>query len=102
MDRTKTELSVKIRNASFGTGLWMVAAGASALSLGSSRGAVVLGAPVDLSFDIQPDPGTDLASACVTAKLVAGDTAMAGMPRAMASGMRAARRGSSRPKRAAI
>ncbi|WP_370540290.1 hypothetical protein [Acidovorax sp. ACV01] len=67
---------MKIRNAIFGTGLWMVAAGASALSLGSSRGAVVLGAPVDLSFDIQPDPGTDLASACVTAKLVAGDTAI--------------------------
>jgi pilus assembly protein FimV len=70
----KTEHIVKIRNAILGTSLWAVAAGASALSLGGSRGVVVLGAPVDLSFDIQPDPGTDLASSCVTAKLVAGDT----------------------------
>lgn len=69
----KTELIVKIRNSIFGAGLWVAAAGASALSLGASRGAVVLGAPVDLSFDVQPDPGTDVASSCVTAQLVAGD-----------------------------
>ena len=54
--------------------MWAVAAGASALSLGGGSGAVVLGAPVDLSFELQPDPGTDVASSCVTAKLVAGDT----------------------------
>jgi len=70
----KTEFIVKIRNTIFGTGLWVVAAGASALSLGGSRGTVVLGAPVDLSFDVQPDPGTDVASSCVTAQLKAGDT----------------------------
>ncbi len=52
----------------------MVAAGASALSLGGSRGAVVIGSPVDLSFDVQPDPGSDVASSCVAAQLVAGDT----------------------------
>ena len=34
---------------------------------------MVLGAPVDLSFDLQPDPGSDVASSCVTAKLAAGD-----------------------------
>ncbi|RYF40020.1 MAG: hypothetical protein EOO27_48315, partial [Comamonadaceae bacterium] len=65
---------VKIRNTIFGTGLWVVAAGAWALSLGNSRGMVVLGAPVDLSFDVQPDPGSDVASSCVTAQLRAGDT----------------------------
>ena len=73
----KTESIVKIRNAIFGTGLWVVAAGAWALSLGAGRGAVVLGAPVDLSFDVQPDPGSDVASSCVTARLVAGDSPVA-------------------------
>ena len=68
-----TEVNVNIRNTIFGPGLWAVAAGASALSLGGGSGAVVLGAPVDLSFELQPDPGTDIASSCVTAKLVAGD-----------------------------
>lgn len=70
----KDEPIVKIRNAILGAGLSVVAAGASALSLGGSRGSVVLGSPVDLSFDVQPDPGSDVASSCVTAHLVAGDT----------------------------
>lgn len=54
--------------------MWVVALGASALSLGSGRGAVVIGSPVDLSFDIQPDQGSDVASSCIGATLVAGDT----------------------------
>lgn len=33
-----------------------------------------MGAPVDLSFDVQTDPGTDLAASCVTARLMAGDS----------------------------
>ena len=72
----KTELIVIIRNTILGPGLWALAAGASALSLGNGNGTVVLGAPVDLSFELQPDPGTDVASSCVTAKLVAGDNAI--------------------------
>lgn len=52
----------------------MLAAGASALSLGGSRGQVTLGAPVDLTFEIQPDAGSDIAGSCVTAEVVAGDT----------------------------
>lgn len=68
---------VKIRYTIVGAGLWMVAAGAGALSLGQSRGVVSLGAPVDLSFDVRPDPGSDLASSCVTARIMAGDTPMA-------------------------
>jgi pilus assembly protein FimV len=70
----KPELIVNIRKAIFGTGLWVVATGASALSLGGSRGAVVLGAPVDLTFEVQPDTGSDVASSCVVASLVSGDT----------------------------
>jgi hypothetical protein len=77
-DALKTEIIVKIRNTILGAGLWMVAAGASALSLGSSRGAAVIGSPVDLSFDIQPDQGADIASSCVSANLVAGDTPVSG------------------------
>jgi len=67
---------VKIRNTIFGPGLWVFAAGASALSLGSGSGTVVLGSPVDLTFELQPDPGSDVASSCVSAKLVAGDNAI--------------------------
>ena len=67
---------MKIRNTIFGPGLWAFAAGASALSLGSGSGTVVLGSPVDLTFELQPDPGTDVASSCVSAKLVAGDNAI--------------------------
>ena len=67
---------MKIRNAIVGASLWVVATGVWALSLGGSRGAVVLGAPLDLSFDVEPDPGTDIASACVTARIMAGETAI--------------------------
>lgn len=70
----KTEHIVNIRNTILGAGLWVVASGASALSLGGSRGAVVIGAPVDLTFEVQPDPGSDLASSCIAAALAAGDT----------------------------
>lgn len=70
----KIEIIVKFSNAIIGAGLWMVAAGASALSLGGGRGTVVLGSPVDLSFDVQPDLGSDLASSCVAARVMAGDT----------------------------
>jgi len=34
----------------------------------------VLGAPLDVSFDVQPDPGSDVASSCVSAQVKAGDT----------------------------
>ncbi|MFN3376517.1 MAG: FimV family protein [Burkholderiaceae bacterium] len=65
---------VKIRNSIFGASLWAVALGASALSLGASRGSVVLGSPVDLSFDVEPDPGVELAASCISAALTAGST----------------------------
>lgn len=52
----------------------MVVGGAAAISLGQSRGMVVLGGPVDLAFDVQPDPGAELASSCVTADVAFGDS----------------------------
>jgi pilus assembly protein FimV len=70
----ESENIVNIRYTVLGAGLWVVAAGASALSLGSGRGVVVLGGPVDLTFEVVPDPGSDVASSCITAALVAGST----------------------------
>ncbi len=71
------ETTVKISNAIVGVSLSVMACGASALSLGNSRGGVVLGAPVDLTFDVTPDPGSDVASSCISAKLVSGSTPIA-------------------------
>ena len=51
-------------------------AGNLSFAVGSGSGTVVLGSPVDLTFELQPDPGTDVASSCITAKLVAGDNAI--------------------------
>lgn len=73
----KKETSVKLRKLIFGLGCWLVASGATAISLGQSRGSVILGAPVDLAFDVQPDAGADLASSCITADVAFGDSAVA-------------------------
>lgn len=70
----KNATIVKISNAILGASLSVAASGAAALSLGASHGSVVLGAPVDLVFDVQPDPGSDVESSCVRVRLVAGDT----------------------------
>ncbi len=70
----KKETAVKISNAIIGVGLAAAASSAAALSLGSSRGTVVLGNPVDLTFNVTPDPGSDVASSCISAKLVSGST----------------------------
>lgn len=73
-DAPKTEIIVKIRNSIFGAGLWVVAAGASALSLGASRGTVVLGNTLDLAFDVKPDEGSDISSSCVVVSVKSGDS----------------------------
>jgi pilus assembly protein FimV len=67
---------VNISNITLAASLWALATTASALSLGGGRGNVVLGAPVDLAFDVHPDPGSDVASSCVTARLLVGDNAI--------------------------
>ena len=77
MTTPKKEIFVKLRNVIFGAGCWVVVGSAAAISLGQSRGAVILGAPVDLVFDVQPDEGADIASSCVTADVVFGDTPVA-------------------------
>ncbi|ABM33638.1 Tfp pilus assembly protein FimV [Paracidovorax citrulli] len=67
---------VKLSNAILGASLSALATGASALSLGASHGTVVLGAPVDLVFDVQPDSGSDIEASCVRVRLMSGDTAV--------------------------
>lgn len=64
---------MNIRNTIFGVSLLSAALAASALSLGSSRGSLFIGAPIDLVFDVEPDPGSDLVSACLAATIKAGD-----------------------------
>lgn len=68
------ETSVYMRKLLVGACLCAAASGVAALSLGPSRGAVVLGSPIDLMFEVGPDPDKDLASSCLTARLVSGAT----------------------------
>lgn len=56
-----------------GAGLFALSLTASALSLGQSQGHVVLGAPLDLVFQLQPEAGQDAAASCVNASLQLGD-----------------------------
>lgn len=65
--------TVNFRNALVAVCLGTAACGAAALSLGNARGAVVLGYPVDLSFDVITDPGQSLEGACIAARVLSGD-----------------------------
>lgn len=67
------EIFVKICSTFGGAGLFALSLTASALSLGQSQGQVVLGAPLDLVFQLQPEPGQDAATSCVNASLQLGD-----------------------------
>jgi len=67
--REENETLVKMRYTIVGLGGMLLAGSAAALSLGPAKGVVLLGAPVDLVFEIEPDPGTSVASSCVTADL---------------------------------
>lgn len=53
--------------------LYAVALHAQALSLGASRGTVVLGVPLDLAIEIQPDAGVTLAESCISVQLFDGE-----------------------------
>lgn len=68
---------VNMRNVFVGICFCVAAGGASALSLGASRGTVVLGSTIDLAFEVRPDPDTDLSSSCITVHLTAGATPIA-------------------------
>src|SRR5690606_13823014 len=67
------EIFVKICCTFGGVGLFALSLTASALSLGQSQGQVVLGAPLDLVFQLQPESGSDVAASCVAAELQLGD-----------------------------
>jgi pilus assembly protein FimV len=67
------ESIVKLCNLILGFALHAAVFDAAALSLGNSRGAVQLGAPIDLFFEIQPDAGVSLAESCIKAQLVSGE-----------------------------
>ena len=73
---TSAEIYVKISNSLFGIGLLLGATHVAALSLGEVRGSVVLGRPLDVLIEVQPDPGTTLDPACLSANATAGDTSI--------------------------
>lgn len=62
-----------IRNASILVIMGLVTEGAAALSLGAPQGKVLLGQPVDLSFEVQLDPGMSVDALCPQVRLVSGD-----------------------------
>ncbi len=68
---------MKICSTFGGAGLFALSLTASALSLGQSQGQVVLGEPLDLVFQFQPEPGSDAAASCVSAELQLGDRRVA-------------------------
>lgn len=72
--RQVSEIKVKFSNILLGLGVGLFAGNAIALSLGEAHGRVLLGRPLDLIFDIDTDPGTELDVACVKAFGQAGDT----------------------------
>ncbi|MCD2511684.1 hypothetical protein [Comamonas endophytica] len=64
---------MKIYSTVGGVGLFALSLTASALSLGQSQGQAVLGAPLDLVFQLEPDAGLDAAASCVAAEVMMGD-----------------------------
>jgi len=46
---------------------------AAALSLGEAHGQVLLGRPIDVSFDVHLDPGMTLEAACLVARIDSGE-----------------------------
>lgn len=63
-----------IRNLLIVVVMGWVAQGAGALSLGAQQGAVWLGKPIDLGFEVQLDPGMSMDAACPQVRLVSGDS----------------------------
>ncbi|HSV53493.1 MAG TPA: hypothetical protein VLJ57_15355, partial [Burkholderiaceae bacterium] len=65
---------VKLRNTLIGATLLVAAFGSIALSLGRARGTVVLGQPLDLSFEVRLDSPDDSSAPCISADVLHGDT----------------------------
>jgi len=63
-----------VRNALLGVLLVSLASGGMALTMGRPNGAVVLGQPLALSFDVKLDSEDNADSACVEVEVMQGDT----------------------------
>lgn len=64
---------MKTRNTVLAALLGLAVSSASALSLGPAQGQVLLGAPIDVSFEVHLDAGMELETACLAAEIVSGD-----------------------------
>ena len=65
---------MNFRNTLLAAGVALTTCGAAALSLGESRGTVVLGRPLDLVFQVLTDGAESVDAACVAADILLGDT----------------------------
>lgn len=65
---------MNFRNTLLAAGVALTTCGAAALSLGESRGTVVLGRPLDLVFQVLTDDTESVDGACVAADVLLGDT----------------------------
>ncbi|WP_156391322.1 hypothetical protein [Acidovorax sp. Root70] len=65
-----------IRNSLILVIMGLVAEASQALSLGAPQGKVWLGQPIDLSFEVQLDPGMAVDDLCPQVRLVSGDMAV--------------------------
>ena len=70
----KKEDCVRLRNNILWIGCLTAAAQACALTLGNPHGPVVLGAPLDVRITVTPDTDQTLASSCIEAHALFGDT----------------------------
>lgn len=65
---------MRLRNNILWIGCLTAAAQACALTLGAPHGPVVLGTPLDIRITVTPDPDQSLASSCIQAHALFGDT----------------------------
>ncbi|MCZ2406418.1 MAG: hypothetical protein LC097_06755, partial [Burkholderiales bacterium] len=69
----KKNVNVIVRHVLIAFCLGAGAGSAAALTLGAARGQVVLGRPVDVSFEVIADPGKTLEDSCLSAEVVSGE-----------------------------
>lgn len=73
--RSKLKKNVRLRKFLLAVSVGVAAGSATALSLGNPQGVVVLGRPLDLTFEVRTD-GAEPGDACIHADVVAGDSAV--------------------------
>ncbi|MBC7435715.1 MAG: hypothetical protein H7332_06555 [Bdellovibrionales bacterium] len=69
---------LKLRQTVIGATLLLAAVGSSALTLGRSRGAVIIGQPLNVVISVQADNGEDAAAQCFEADVFHADTRVNG------------------------